>query len=115
MAEKDFTYAKPMDADHDPRFRPRPDHTVASVETATAVADPGCRTAGHVTETWHAAEVRVQQESIAGHRGALDADRQALDRSLTVAAQVSAAAGPPRPSERACQAPPARRDFDDTT
>ncbi|WP_406179539.1 hypothetical protein [Streptomyces sp. NBC_01006] len=104
MAEKGFTYAKPMDANDDPRFRPRPDHTVTSLETTTALADLGCRTAGHVAETWHAAEVRVQQESIAGHSGALDADRQALDRSLAVAAQVLAAAGPPQPSAPAAGA-----------
>ncbi|MEV0416388.1 hypothetical protein AB0I68_38030 [Streptomyces sp. NPDC050448] len=100
MRDKGFSYAKPMDANDDPRFRPRPDHAVTPQETATALADLRCRGSERVAETWHSAEVRIQQESVTQHAQALDADRQALDRCLAVAADVLAGAGEPEPATR---------------
>ncbi|MFD9284941.1 hypothetical protein ACFWD7_48350 [Streptomyces mirabilis] len=70
MKDKGYTYAKPMDANDDPRFNDP--NTVTSTEIATAAADIECRTKYHVEKTWFDAEAALQQAAIAQHQTELN-------------------------------------------
>ncbi|MEU4277271.1 hypothetical protein AB0F57_20520 [Streptomyces tanashiensis] len=79
MRKKGYSYAAPMDADADPRFRPDPRRRVSEREIATAVADISCRRRHHVAEIWHGVEVRVQSGYVRENAARLAADRRTLD------------------------------------
>ncbi|MET9361600.1 hypothetical protein ABZX93_11840 [Streptomyces sp. NPDC006632] len=75
MKGKGYAYAKPMDANDDPRFNdPR---TVTDLEIATATADVACRTRAHVEKTWFDAEAALQTKAIKANQAALNGVREA--------------------------------------
>ncbi|WP_432077002.1 hypothetical protein [Streptomyces wuyuanensis] len=73
MKSKGYVYARPMDANDDPRFAARDE--VTDLEIATAKADVECRDRHQVEKTWFDAEVRLQQSAIKKHHAALVAAR----------------------------------------
>lgn len=91
MRAKGLTYAAPMDANDDPRFRPDP-KGVSRLEISTALADLACRDATKVAEVWHDAEVRVQQRYVRENQGALAGDRRVLDAVVRTAREVNSRA-----------------------
>ncbi|MER5207531.1 hypothetical protein [Streptomyces sp. NPDC002825] len=88
MREKHYSYAAPLDADQDPRFRPDPRRRVSALEIATAVADISCRRRHRVAETWHGVEVRIQDRYIRENAARLTADRRTLDAVIRNSATV---------------------------
>ncbi|MGW1198850.1 hypothetical protein ACWD4B_23890 [Streptomyces sp. NPDC002536] len=88
MRAKGMTYAAPMDANDDPRFRPDP-KGVSPLEISTALADLACRDAHRVAEVWHDAEVRVQWRYVRENQAALAGDRRALDDVVRAAGRVN--------------------------
>ncbi|WP_162602618.1 hypothetical protein [Streptomyces spongiicola] len=81
MKSKGYVYARPMDANDDPRFAARDE--VTDLEIATAKADVACRDRYQVEKTWFEAEVQLQQSGIKKHHAALEAAR--VQHKATVA------------------------------
>ncbi|MEU3051519.1 hypothetical protein ABZ705_34425 [Streptomyces sp. NPDC006984] len=87
MKAKGYSYAKPMDANEDPRFG-QPNR-VTKLEIETAVADVACRDRYQVEKVWFDTEVGLQQKEIAKDRAQLDAV-QATNRSAVAKASALA-------------------------
>ncbi|GAA3182934.1 MULTISPECIES: hypothetical protein [Streptomyces] len=87
MADKGYSYKKPMDANDDPAFSdPR---RVSDQEIATAEADITCRDKFSVAQTWFDAEAALQQKAIAANKTALD---ELKDDNKEAAAKAAAVA-----------------------
>ncbi|WP_088796696.1 MULTISPECIES: hypothetical protein [unclassified Streptomyces] len=87
MAEKGYTYKKPMDANDDVRFAD-PYH-VSSEEKETAKADISCRYQNHVQQTWFDAEVTLQESAIKKNQKALNEVKKANDAAVARASAVT--------------------------
>ncbi|WP_369142124.1 hypothetical protein [Streptomyces sp. R44] len=88
MREEGYSYAAPLDADQDPRFRPDPRPRVSAGQIATALADLSCRRRHRVAEVWHGVEVRIQDRYIRDNAARLAADRRTLDTVIRNSATV---------------------------
>lgn len=87
MKGRGFSYATPMEASDDPRFQPS-NSKVSRTEIETALADIDCRRAHRVTEIWHSAEVKVQNDLMAKNAEALESARRSLDEVLLRSKEV---------------------------
>ncbi|WP_116215053.1 hypothetical protein [Streptomyces olivoreticuli] len=91
MRARGFTYAAPMEANDNPRFRPHPGG-IAQLEISTALADLTCRDTYKVAEVWHEAETRIQRGYIQQNAAALAEDRRTLQGVVRTASEVNARA-----------------------
>ncbi|MEU5438806.1 hypothetical protein AB0G73_36515 [Streptomyces sp. NPDC020719] len=89
MKAKGYSYAKPMDANDDPRFNDP--HSVSDVEIATAKADVACRAQHRVEKTWFDVEAGLQTKAIKANQASLK-EVQAANRDTVRKASVVAAA-----------------------
>ncbi|MFA1551972.1 hypothetical protein [Actinomadura chokoriensis] len=85
-----LSYATPMAANGDLRFRDARKHHVDPLETGTAVADVRCKRQARLIDIWAGVETAYQKLAIARHRAALDREQRALDARLKNAAQALA-------------------------
>lgn len=69
MKAKGFTYAKPMDANDDPKFAVP---EISDLEIKTATADIECRNKHNVARSWFDAESALQQAEIEKNKERLD-------------------------------------------
>lgn len=89
MKAKGYSYAKPMDANDDPRFNDP--HNVSDVEIATAKADVACRAQHHVEKTWFDVEAALQTKAIKANQAALN-EVQTANQDTVRQASLAAAA-----------------------
>ncbi|MFB4311535.1 hypothetical protein [Actinomadura sp. GTD37] len=82
MKRAGHSYATPMDANRDRRFRDARKHDADQLETETAVADVRCKHQSRLIDVWAGAEAAYQERAIARHRPELDRERKALDARL---------------------------------
>ncbi|MFI1176845.1 hypothetical protein [Streptomyces melanogenes] len=88
MKAKGYVYAKPMDANDDPRFTDP--HNVSAVEIATAEADVACRGRHHVEKTWFDVEAALQTKAIKANQAVLN-EVQAANKDTVSKASAAAA------------------------
>ncbi|MEU3374285.1 hypothetical protein ABZ734_28050 [Streptomyces sp. NPDC006660] len=88
MKAKGYVYAKPMDANNDPRFNDG--HKVTDLEIATAKADVACWAQFHVEKVWFDVETALQTRAIKANQAVLNevqaANKDAVSKAKTVAA-----------------------------
>ncbi|MFB6578787.1 hypothetical protein ACFCYC_15465 [Streptomyces sp. NPDC056402] len=103
MADAGFVYAKPMDANDDPKFGLGSSGAATPVEIATARADLTCRIRHRVAQTWHAAETRIQEQNIRDNQAELDGERAAWQETLARAGEElrTGTTWPPPPAQSA--------------
>ncbi|MEV5510120.1 hypothetical protein [Streptomyces orinoci] len=83
MKTAGYSYASPMDAYNDPRWRGSP--TAGPQEIATAQADIACKRQTNLIGTWYAVDAAYQQQQIQAHQAELDRDRTAERQQLAAA------------------------------
>lgn len=89
MTEQGFDYPDPNAAISDPRWHL--DTTdVPAAEIDTAMADVRCKASTHFVETWHDAEIAVQQEEIRRNPDRFAGLASARDKRLAAARRVLA-------------------------
>lgn len=86
MKAKGYTYAKPMDANDDPKFATL-EPTQAEIETA--MADVTCRTKYDVNRVWFDAEIELQMKAIGKHQKQLDELRDHNNKTAEKAARLA--------------------------
>ncbi|MGW2479456.1 hypothetical protein ACWCWQ_06400 [Streptomyces sp. NPDC001571] len=89
MKAKGYSYAKPMDANDDPRFNDP--HVVSELEISTATADVACRTRSHVERTWFDAEAALQTKAIKANQAALNGVLAANKETVSMASTFAEA------------------------
>jgi len=86
MAQHGFTYAGPLDAPADPRFR----GALSAVEIAAAEADIGCKRTTNLVGVWSAVESAYQDVLLTANQSVLDQIRTANQTELAVARSLVA-------------------------